>query len=60
MAILGRPISPGDVEELLCGEDSPGPLALQRRRVFLDMIENLMAQKESVERDRQRETPNDR
>lgn len=50
---LGWPPQPQDVEGLLCGGELPDQVALGLRRVFLRMIEDLMAAKEATERDRQ-------
>lgn len=51
---LVRSPQPQDVEELLCGGEQSDQVALSRRKVFIGMVESLMAAKEGAERDRQR------
>lgn len=51
---LGRRTGPNDVEELLCVEDHTSGTAVQRRRLFADMVERIMEGKETAERKRQR------
>lgn len=51
VVVLGRRPGPDDVEGLLCDGGWQDLWSSRRRRVFLDIVENIMKAKEKAERE---------